>query len=164
MDRPGTEGERLPDAEATFLREAGGIDPTDPALTEAFDRIVLETAAREAAGNLTPAQMAERLGIETGQVRPWSTANALSAHRLGPRLMFPAWQLTEGPDGRIVPLSHLRDIAWAIGGDLREVSWIMTAPQPELTIDGVHLTPAQWLAAGRDAQPVLDILREDIQW
>lgn len=164
MDGPEAEEERLPETEATFLREAGGIDDTDPALTQAFDRIVLETAAREAAGNLTPAQMSERLGIETGHVRPWSTANALNAHRLGPKLMFPAWQLTDGPDGRAVPLPHLRDIAWAIGGDLREVSWIMTTPQPELAVDGEHLTPVHWLAAGRDAQPVLDILREDIQW
>jgi hypothetical protein len=164
MDGPDAEEERLPDGEAAFLREAGGIDHSDPVLTDAYDRIVLETAAREAANNLTPAQMAERLGIDTTQVRPWSSANSLNAHRLGPKLMFPAWQLTEGPDGRAMPLPHLRDIAWAIGGDLREVSWIMTTPQPELAIDGVHVTPVHWLEAGREAQPVLDILREDIQW
>lgn len=164
MDGPDADEERLPDAESDFLRVAGGIDHTDPALTGAYDRIVSETAAREAANNLTPAQMAERLGIETAQVRPWSSANALSAHRMGPRLMFPAWQLTDGPNGRVIPLPHLRDVAWAIGGDLREASWVMTTPQPELTIDGAQLSPVQWLAAGRDVQPVLDILREDIQW
>ncbi|HYI34858.1 MAG TPA: hypothetical protein VEX88_15475 [Glaciibacter sp.] len=156
--------ERLPDAESNFLREAGGIDHTDAALPDAYHRLIRETAAREAANNLTPAQMAERLGIETAQVRPWSNANALSAHRLGPKLMFPAWQLTDSPDGQVIPLPHLRDVAWAIGGDLREASWIMTTPQPELTIEGVQLTPVQWLAAGHEAQPVLDILREDIQW
>lgn len=164
MDGSGADVKRPSDAESTFLREAGGIDHTDPTLPEIFERLIRETAAREAANNLTPAQMAERLGIETTQVRPWCSANALNAHRLGPRLMFPAWQLIEGPDGRAIPLPHVRDVGWAIGGDLREVSWVMTTPQPELTIDGVQRTPAEWLAEGREAQPVLDILREGIRW
>lgn len=163
MDVPDPE-ERLPDAESEFLRESGGIDHADPALGAAYERIIRETAARELANNLTPAQMAERLGIASAEVRPWSSANALNAHRLGPRLMFPAWQLTDGPGGRTIPLPHLRDVAWAIGGDLREVSWVMTTAQPELIVDGAPVTPAHWLASGRDVEPVLSILREGIRW
>ncbi len=163
MDGPDAE-ELLTDAESGFLRESGRIDPTGPDLPATYERLIRETAEREAANNLTPAQMAERLGIASAEVRPWSSANALNGHRLGPKLMFPAWQLMDDPDGRAIPLPHLRDIAWAIGGDLREVSWVMTTPQPELTLDGVQRTPVEWLAAGREAQPVLDILREDIQW
>jgi hypothetical protein len=163
MDGPDAE-DRLTDAESVFLREFGGIDPTDPDLPATYERLIRETAEREAANNLTPAQMADRLGIASAEVRPWSSANALNAHRLGPKLMFPAWQLTDAPDGHAMPLPHLRDIAWAIGGDLREVSWVMTTSQPELAVDGVQRTPVEWLATGREAQLVLDILREDIQW
>lgn len=156
--------EGLTDSESAYLRESGGIDITDPELAGAYERIVAETSTREAANYLTIQQLAERLGMATSGVRQWSTANGVTAHRLGAKLMYPAWQLVDGPDGKAAPLPHLTDVGWAIRGDLRDVTWIMTTGQPELTVDGEQLTPAQWLASGRDPEPVLGILGETILW
>ena len=65
--------------ESAFLRESGGIDTTDLELAGAYERIVAETAAREAQNYLTTKQLAERVGIEASEVRQWSGANGLTA-------------------------------------------------------------------------------------
>jgi excisionase family DNA binding protein len=150
--------------ESVFLREHGEMDASDPARDDAFQRIVAETAAREAQHYLTTRQMAERLGIEVSDVREWSNANRLTAQRLGPKLTFPAWQLCDDTDGGVIPLPHLTDVVWAIPGDMRNATWIMTTAQPELAIDDVRLSPAIWLARGGDVEPVLRILGESIHW
>jgi hypothetical protein len=112
------------------------------------------SAALEA-GELSVAQVADRIGIDTSRVRHRLASGHLLGRRRGGSWRLPAWQF--GDDGR--PIPGLPEVLAALPGGLPLiVVWgFLTAPVPELAVSDRPRTPMEWLAGGGTAEPVIDL-------
>lgn len=141
----------LTDVETAMLEDAGVHvdempDDTDPMLDYVTEFAAIRTTS------LTPAALAQRLGITPVRVRQMIREEALYALRIGRRLFVPVYQLA---GQALVP--NIARVNQAIA-DLDPVSarrWFTTA-DPDLQ----DMTPLQWLKAGRDVNAVLQVLPE----
>jgi hypothetical protein len=106
--------------------------------------------------SLSMADVADLLGVDQSRVRHRIADGALYPVRVGRANRLPAWQFAEGR-----ALDALRDVLAALPDDLHplEVAGFFTTPQPELTLNGTSTSPREWLAAGGDPDPVLDLAR-----
>lgn len=142
---------KLTDAETAILEDAGvdvdeRPDDTDPTLDYA------SKLADIRATSLTPAIVAQRLGITPGRVRQMIHERSLYAIPTDGRLHVPVYQLT---GQTLVPNIARVNHATA---DLDPVSvhrWLTTA-DPDLE----DMTPLDWLRAGRDIAAVLRVVPE----
>lgn len=141
----------LTDAEIAMLERAGvdldeRPDETDPMLDYAKEFAAI------LATSLTPAALAEMLGVTPVRVRQMIRERSLYAVRIEGRLHVPIYQLAKKA---LVP--NIGQVNQAIA-DLDPVSvqrWITTA-DPDLQ----DTTPLNWLKAGRAVDAVLHVVPE----
>ncbi len=110
---------------------------------------------------LPTAAAAERLGRSVVRIRGAIANGSLYAVKVGYNWLIPPWQL----DGAN-PLPHLRQIIAAIpqGTSAVTIERVMTQPTEELYLDGGQASPRQWLVAGQDPMPVIEIVQQLYAW
>lgn len=141
----------LTDTEIAMLERAGvdldeRPDEADPMLDYATEFAAIR------ATSLTPAALAESLGITPVRVRQMIGEGSLYAMRIEGRLHIPVYQLS---GEALVP--NIGRVNQAIAGlDPVSVQRWITAPDPELN----DMTPLNWLKSGRDADTVLRVAPE----
>ena len=141
----------LPHTETAMLEHAGAdVDerPDDP---NPMLEYTTEFAA-VLATSLTPAALAQKLGITPRRVRRMIREQRLYAMKIGGRLHVPAYQLS---GHALVP--NIARVNRAIA-NLDPVSvqrWFTTA-DPDLQ----DTTPLEWLKAGREVDAVLQVVPE----
>ncbi len=153
----------------SFLRlRAAGVDPEalgDP--DELAERVA-------ASAPLAPSPLEELTGpfYDTAGLRAWLAvsrqalldrvkARTLLGMQTGNRTwVYPAWQFT--PDRGTIP--HLATLLRTLSeGSTDPWTWALWLCAPDEDLDG--MTSAQWLAAGRDPQPVLaEAQRDAARW
>lgn len=146
-----SDGFGLSGSERRFLRAHGGPLPLPREegglLRQHADVAEAEEQAAYAA-TLTADEAASRLGVTVQQVRDRIRDRSLADRAFGAERRFPSWQFL---DSGVIP--HLGEVLRALpaGAHPLTVEGFMTTPNDEL--DG--MTPAHWLAAGRDVDRVL---------
>jgi hypothetical protein len=108
-------------------------------------------------------EVADHLGLSTTEVRGRQGANALFAFAAGAELRFPEWQFTGDPGRPVLPnLTRLID---AFRHDMHPASILgfMTTPQTSARMDGVAMTPVDWLLNGGDSLVLEEILGSFLQ-
>ena len=166
-------------AEAVVEAFSGRLGPPRAADLSEHDRVLLREsgldldargaaarAAEESAAaflallgtGLTVAQTADRLGIDASRVRHRIGSRELYAVGMGTRRRLPAFQFDDGG----ASLSGLGEVVRALPHDAHplEVEGFFTSPQPELELRGVPVSPREWLAAGGDVGPVVELARD----
>lgn len=146
-----------------FLAEHGGIERPSEAETEvletANDSAILADMSILIAASLTGPQVAELLDVAHATVRDRKRDGGLySVPGPGNANRFPRWQFVEavdGASGRAIP--HLDKVLAALPEGLHplEVTDFFTRVRGWLVVKGVALSPAKWLAAGGDQEPVI---------
>jgi len=145
-----------PPAKRAALLARGGFTAADTptvrlvATQAASDYAVLVETA------LTTAQVAELLGVSDSRVRQLTADRRLVALFGKPR-RYPAWQFT---DRGTVP--NLKQVLPDAHPALDPVSlWrFFVTPDPDLSLEGVSVSPRDWLVAGADPGGVRALLRD----
>ena len=145
----------------TVLTEVGvpGVD-----LNRRPSQGFVDTAARLLVENsraLTAAAAAERLGRSVIRIRGAVADGSLYGVKVGRSWLVPLWQLDQAR-----PLPHLRKVIAAIpeGTSAVTLERVMTQPSDELYVDGLPVSPRDWLLAGKDPVVVVDIVRQLYAW
>jgi hypothetical protein len=141
-----------PDEAATLRLGGLGLGPVELGADDPLLRTAAEQAALVATG-LTVSQAAAKLGIDASRIR----------HRLGDRTIYgvrtsEGWRLPafQFESGRLLP--GLERLLPRLDPELQAVEvwrWF-TAANPDLTLgpDETPVSPAEWLRAGLDPEPV----------
>ncbi len=104
--------------------------------------------------SLSVGEAAERLGVGTSRIRQRIGEGTLYAVKRGRSWRLPDWQFTQsGALPGIAGVMH----ALPDGTDLLAVDGFVTSPNVDLVVDGVAVTPLEWLGAGLDPEPVTQI-------
>ena len=74
------------------------------------------------------------------------------------QLRYPTWQFTNDRHNPILP--HLAQLVEAFSDDMHPstILGFMQTPQEDARLNGVQLTPVEWLVRGGDVQRLVDIL------
>ncbi|MYD72674.1 MAG: helix-turn-helix domain-containing protein [Acidobacteria bacterium] len=151
----GPSAHELTPPEIALLQQAGADVDEHPDRDDPMATYVSAFGAILATG-LTPAQAAARLGgITPVRVRQMIRERTLHAVRIDGRWTIPVHQF--GHDG-LVP--NIGAVNAAVPNTLDAVSVLrwFTTPDPELEApDGQALTPLDWLKAGMDPAPVVEM-------
>lgn len=153
---------RMLSAHARSVLASVGVPAAD--LNQPTARGLVDQAARLLAENssaLSTAAAAKRLGRSVVRIRGAIADGSLYGVKVGRDWLVPAWQL-----GDSSPLPHLRKIIAAIppGTSAIAIGRVMTSSTDELYIDGNPSSPRDWLLAGQDPQPVIEIVRQLYAW
>lgn len=104
--------------------------------------------------SLSGAEAAKRLGVGPSRIRQRIGERTLYAIKSGRSWRLPAWQFTRrGEIPSIAAVIH----ALPNETDLVEVDGFLTSPNVDLVVDDVAVTPLEWLAAGHNPEPVVQI-------
>lgn len=156
VDLYGSSRSELTVAEVAAFERAGVDLDEHPDASDPLMDYATEFAAILAT-SLTPAQVADRLGVTAVRVRQMIRDHAVYAVRVEGRWHVPAYQFDYGA---LVP--NIGRVNRALEG-LDPVSlhrWI-TGGDPELEDEnGTAMTPLNWLKSGRDVAAVLRIAPE----
>lgn len=143
------------DSEISVLA-AAHVDLAGPAEGAAGVELAGRAAAhRLVTDALTIEQAAVALSVTPGRVRQrLSAGELLDVRRADGQIVIPRWQIR---DGRVVP--GLKEL-FTEGPELHPlaVARFMTAPQPDLELDGDAVSPSDWLLTGGEVEPVLELL------
>ncbi|PYY34479.1 hypothetical protein DEJ32_14830 [Curtobacterium sp. MCPF17_046] len=124
------------------------------------DLDALERSVRQSALNaaITFEEASDWLKVGTARVLARLASGDLFAFVADNELLFPAWQFTDDP-GRPV-LHQLSTLIEAFDDDMHPASILgfMTTPHSSTRIDGIPIDPVEWLARGREVQPLVEIL------
>lgn len=125
------------------------------------DLDALERSVRQSALNaaVTFEEAADWLEVGTARILARLASGDLFAFVADNELLFPAWQFTDDP-GRPV-LNQLSTLIEAFHYDLHPASILgfMTTPHCSTRIDGIPITPVEWLARGRAVKPLVEMLQ-----
>lgn len=104
--------------------------------------------------SLTGAEAGKRLGVGPSRIRQRIGDRTLYAVKSGRAWRLPAWQFTRRGEipGIAAVIRALPDEAGLV-----EVDGFVNSPNVDLVVDDVPATPLEWLAAGHDPQPVMQI-------
>jgi len=112
---------------------------------------------REGLGHATTARdAANRLGLNSRSISAFP--GELFAFVIDGELRYPAWQFINGRENPVLP--HLAQLVEAFSDDMQPstILGFMQTPQEDARLDGVQLTPVEWLVRGGDVQRLIDIL------
>lgn len=100
-------------------------------------------------------ETATLLQIDPSRVRRRLRDHALYGFKLGAATRIPRWQFTS----QGTPLPRLRAVLEALPNDLHplEVAGFMTTADPDLTVGNEQVSPREWLEAGANAAPILEL-------
>ncbi|MBF4603141.1 hypothetical protein [Curtobacterium sp. VKM Ac-2884] len=102
--------------------------------------------------------VAARLGIGRAKLRWMLGVGDLFAFVANAELHYPTWQFSNAPGHPVLPqLSRLVE-AFPEGLNPASILGFMTTPHSSTRVNGRPVAPIEWLAAGQDAQPLVDIL------
>ncbi len=149
--------DELTPPELAVLQQAGADIDEHPERDDPVSTYVAAFGAILATG-LTPAKAAAQLGgITQVRVRQMIGEGALYAVRVGGRWKIPVFQF--GNDGLVPNIGAVNAVVPQALDAVSVLRWY-TAPDPELeTPDGHVLNPLDWLKAGMDPAPVIEIAR-----
>ncbi|QNE15575.1 hypothetical protein [Pseudarthrobacter sp. NBSH8] len=113
-------------------------------------RIVLDASA------LTAAEVAERMRMSASTIRHYKSARKLYSYLVNGKLAFPQWQFNDTGDKSI---PSLEDVLGALPDDLhpQAVAGFFLTPQPDLVLNGMHVSAKSWLEAGGSKKVVVDL-------
>jgi len=113
--------------------------------------------------SLTLEEAADWLDTGAGPVFTYLASGDLFAFVCDDELLFPAWQFTDDPAQP--SLNYMSSLVGAFDDDMHPTSILgfMTTPHGYTSIDGEPATPVEWLTAGRDVKPLLELL-ETRRW
>lgn len=138
-----------------FWDKNSGIaaDHADVAIASAANaaaRLVFDASA------LTAAEVAERMHMSASTIRHYKSARKLYSYLVNGKLAFPQWQFTDTGD-KSVP--SLEDVLGALPDDLhpQAVAGFFLTPQPDLVLNGMHVSAKSWLEAGGSKKVVVDL-------
>jgi excisionase family DNA binding protein len=147
---PASPASQLTESEIERLR-AGGLDPD--AGPELAERARARTAARTAAllaSSLSVADAAARLHVDPSRVRQLLSERGLYGVKDGGGWRIPEFQVS---GARLVP--NLAAVVSRIPPGthpLGVLNWFVR-PDPDLAIEGRHVSPLEWLESGGDPEP-----------
>lgn len=103
-------------------------------------------------------EVAELLGVDRSRISQRVAQRSLYSF-IGPsgRRLYPSWQFLDGE-----VLHGLKSVLESLPGGLHPLvvdRWA-TAPDPDLELDGVPMSPVDWLATGGDADRVVALAQE----
>ncbi|WP_146240297.1 hypothetical protein [Curtobacterium sp. MCSS17_008] len=120
----------------------------------------LERSVRRSAMNaaITYKEVSDRLEVGTARILARLASGDLFAFVSDDEMLFPTWQFTNDPDRPV--LNQLSTLIEAFDDDMHPASILgfMTTPHSSTRIDGIPITPVEWLARGRGVQPLVEIL------
>ncbi|MGG7507506.1 hypothetical protein [Plantibacter sp. YIM 135249] len=156
-------GGALSDVQVAFLLESGAFTPDEFAAVEEgvaggeLAGAVRMTRLQVIADSLGTSDVAGRLGVDMAKVDELHVEGALNGFLVGDEHRYPLWQFTNNPARPVLP--HLAALVRAIPDDVypATVHGFMTTPQHTLLVDGVRMTPVQWLLRGEDPQAVTNL-------
>ena len=144
-----------PDAGQMFMAAHSGVRITEDAVTGAAQRLAARRIA-EAVQTLDTAAVANLLGVHRTRVQHLRDDGDLYAYRDGRSNRYPLWQFTDQQR----PLPALRQVLTALGPVHRSVvTGFMTTVQPDLDTSTGPVSSRDWLAAGQDPEPVVELAR-----
>lgn len=150
-----TAGLEAPDPGQDFMQTHSGIELTGDAVAGAAKRLAARRIAATAR-TLDTAAVAQLLGVHRTRVQHLREDGALYAYRDGRRNRYPLWQFTD----QETQLPGLREVMAALGPAHRSVvTGFMTTVQPDLQTDAGAVNARDWLAAGHDPEPVIELAR-----
>lgn len=123
-----------------------------------LDALERRSWQRGLSASLTLEQAADWLDTGTGRVLTDLAFGDLFAFVCDDELLFPTWQFIDDPDQP--SLNYMTSLVGAIDDDMHPTSILgfMTTPHSYTSIDGEPATPVEWLTAGRDVKPLLELL------
>lgn len=138
-----------------FWDKNSGIaaDHADVAVASAANaaaRLVFDASA------LTAAEVAERMHMSASTIRHYKSARKLYSYLVNGKLAFPQWQFTDTGDKSI---PSLEDVLGGLPDDLhpQAVAGFFLTPQPDLVLNGMHVSAKSWLEAGGSKKVVVDL-------
>ena len=161
---PNSRRSSLSDEQSAYLITSGAFTPEELRETQAsiargeLSALESKTRTQGLAASLSAAETATRLGADVRQVEKLEEDGTLFAFALDGESRYPMWQFTDDKSLPIVPgLSRLRE---AFPTDMHPASILgfMSTPQDGARIDGVPVTPVDWLLNGEDPQVLKGIL------
>ncbi|MHA7298115.1 helix-turn-helix domain-containing protein [Pseudarthrobacter sp. MDT3-1] len=113
-------------------------------------RLVFDASA------LTAAEVAERMHMSASTIRHYKSARKLYSYLVNGKLAFPQWQFNDTGDQSI---PSLEDVLGALPDDLhpQAVAGFFLTPQPDLVLNGMHVSAKSWLEAGGSKKVVVDL-------
>lgn len=162
-------GSALSVEQVAYLIEVGEF--TQEELADAQARIARgELAAEERAtrqqaiaDSLDSSAVGALMGIDAKEVDHRRVNGALFAFDVDDEFLYPTWQFTDDPQRPV--LRGLESLIRALPADWSPAGTraFMATPQRSARIDGVPVTPVEWLLRGGDPQTLSDILDSFLQ-
>lgn len=148
-------------SDVAYLAEYSGVEPASAAELVDLDLRSAGRAIVEAGRSITRQEMAALLDVDPSRVSHQVTAGMLFAYPGGNgRPAFPDWQLiTTGPSTKAAVLPHLSAVLAAVPAGTHPVALraFMTTAGSDLLLEGVPLSPREWLSSGGDPAEVINL-------
>lgn len=110
--------------------------------------------------SFTPSAAADRLHISRTSLHRLTAAGYLRLVDVADQALYPAWQFSERFDKPVVAgidvVAPSVPYTWSISAE----HFFMAAPRHELTIEGRHRSPSEWLDLGENPHVVAGILEK----
>lgn len=155
MERPAaTVG--LSAQDQNFWEQHSGIARSGTSAQASVENVVAQVQLEAEA--LTADEVAKLLKVDASTVRHYRRENKLHAIIVGGKLRFPLWQFTDH-----AALPSIGRVLAVLPEDLhpQSVAGFFTTPQPDLVLNGVAVSPREWLLGGGSVDHVVE-LAEDL--
>ena len=154
----------LSDEQIAFLIESGTL--TAERLADVSVRVargdleVRERKTREDAisASLSLSEVAERLDLDVAEVRRRTSEGRLYAFTAHDEEHYPTWQFTNDATAPVLP--GLAAVIAALPSDMHPatIRGFMSTPQRSARINGIPVTPVDWLMHARDPRLLAELL------
>jgi hypothetical protein len=121
-----------------------------------LDRLERRTERGGLENATTARAAASRLGLTPRSIAVFP--GELFAFVIDGELRYPTWQFTNRRDNPVLP--HLAQLVEAFSDDMQPstILGFVQTPQEDARLNGVQLTPVEWLVRGGDVRLLVDIL------
>jgi len=152
----------LPDEQEPFAVKSGAMtrQEWDDAQAQVargdLDRLERQTERGGIENATTARDVASRFGLTPRSIAVFP--GELFAFVIDGELRYPTWQFINGREDSVLP--HLAQLVEAFSDDMHPstILGFMQTPQEDARLNGVQLTPVEWLVRGGDVQRLVDIL------
>ncbi|GAB3267252.1 helix-turn-helix domain-containing protein [Arthrobacter pigmenti] len=161
--RPQPESAALTRDQEDILSQHGGVAPVrDSDVGRQMVASTQANLAEQIRSSISVEETATLLQIDPSRVRRWLRDLALYGFKFGAATRIPRWQFTS----QGTPLPRLRAVLQALPNDLHplEVAGFMTTADPDLTVRNEQVSPREWLEAGGNVEPILELVDAIDTW